>query len=355
MTHSKHTASRARSPWRMAASFLGGLLILVALLSATYVPWRMWASGLDVSYTSSKVEEATGRRVTRDVPARTVPLLHTAPPVESEPSDGALFAYLRVPSFSKAYRLPVWEGTERTVLDNMGAGHYRGTAMPGAVGNAAFAGHNTYADMADIRLLRPGDRVYVETAGHWYAYRVSSDPRVIAESDVEAVLSPGAPGAERGLTLQTCWPIMTEAHTDRRLIVYAAFDGWADKADGTPADLAESSKSVSTRLARTVRDVSRRVDAPVTGVLACCALAVWLVVDGMFWLMSHSRMRGEWRRGGTDPMAWLWRLNAGLFPSNRVAFALTRLVPYLLMWSAVVLACWRWLCPWMAGFIPDLG
>lgn len=342
------------SRFRSFIRILGGLIILIALLVATYVPWRMGASGMDMAYTSRQTEDVRHVGADTAVPEKVAAMRQDAPPVETTPSDGALFAWLRVPSFSKNFRLPVWEGTERTVLDRMGAGHYRGTAMPGGVGNAAFAGHNTYADLADIRLLKPGDRVYVETADHWYAYRVLSMPRIIPESDTAAVLSPSAPGVERGLTLQTCWPIMTEAHTSERMIVYAGFDGWADKTAGVPSDLAVSSMTHGERLVRRVESVSERLDAPVSGVLACCALAAWLITNGLFWLVSHERMRGEWRDPG-DPMAWLWRVNAGLFPDRPILFRLTRCIPYTLMWVGIILCCWRWLCPWMAGFMPDLG
>ena len=170
----RHSAHRTGGgAFRAVCRFTAELLAVLAVLLGSYVGWKAWGSGLDVSYASHWEEKATHTVIHEAKPGRVAAMRHTDPPVEAEPGNDELFAYLRVPSWSKQYHLPIWQGTAKTVLDKMGGGHYVTTAMPGQVGNSAIAGHNTYADMADIRLLTPGDVVYIETADYWYRYKVN--------------------------------------------------------------------------------------------------------------------------------------------------------------------------------------
>ena len=123
----------------------------------SFLAYRAWGSGLDVSYASHREEKATHTVIRKATPGHVAAMRHDDPPAEPNPGDDELFAYSRIPSWGRRYRLPVWEGTARTVLDKMGAGHYESTALPGQVGNSSYAGHNTYADMAEIGLLRRDD------------------------------------------------------------------------------------------------------------------------------------------------------------------------------------------------------
>lgn len=341
--HSVHRAGGGA--FRAVCRFVAELMAVTAVLLGSYVGWKAWGSGLDVSYTSHKEERAVHTVIHRAVPGKTAAMRHDDPPAEAEPADDELFAYIRVPSWGKRYRLPVWEGTAKTVLDKMGAGHYRGTAMPGQPGNSSFAGHNTYADMADIRLLKPGDVVYIETGSYWYRYKVNSSPEIIDQSDT-AVIGPDAAGAERGLTLQTCWPIMTATSVTHRMIVHGSFDGWAPKADGVPEEYAEATDTAMDKVARRIQTVSERLDMPVTGVLGLCALACWALLAAVGWLFSWRRAVAAFHGHGVGgPVTWLWRITPGLFPSSRIAHTATRLVPYALLWMGIILLFWRWGCP----------
>lgn len=102
-------------------------------------------------------------------------------------------------------------------------------------------------------------------------------------------------------------------------------------------------------MGRKVSTVSERLDMPVTGVLGFSCLACWILVSGVGWLFSRRRMVSYWHRDIGGPMTWLWRLNAGLLPSHTVVFTVTRLVPYALMWAALVLLSWRYACPPLAA------
>ena len=166
-----------RKAMNIICGILAELCALAVIFLGAYLAYDAKASSLDQSYVSHRQEQVSHRKIHKATPGKTATMRHTDPPAEAEPGDGELFAYLRVPSWGKQYRLPVWQGTAKTVLDEMGAGHYDTTAMPGQTGNSSLAGHNTYADMADIRLLKPGDVVYIETGSYWYRYRINSNPR----------------------------------------------------------------------------------------------------------------------------------------------------------------------------------
>lgn len=338
---------------RKAVNIICGILAevcaLAVILLGAYLAYDAKASGLDQSYVSHRQEQVSHRKIHKAAPGKTATMRHTDPLAETEPGDGELFAYLRVPSWSKQFRLPIWQGTAKTVLDKMGGGHYDTTAMPGQIGNSSYAGHNTYADMADIRLLKPGDVVYIETSSYWYRYKVNSNPEIVDQSRTD-VIAPDAAGVERGLTLQTCWPIMTGGNVTHRLIVHGGLDGWAPKSDGVPAEYAESTDTTIDKISRRIVTVSEKTDLPVTGVLGICALAIWILLDAIGWMCSHDRMADYWRQrdiGG--PITWLWRINAGIMPANTIVFTITRTIVFLVMWTAIILALWRWACPPLAA------
>ncbi|MFF3757963.1 class E sortase [Streptomyces sp. NPDC002185] len=146
----------------------------------------------------------------------------------SGPAPSDAFAVLRVPRLGLT--VPVAEGvSKRSVLDKGYAGHYPGTAGPGAVGNFALAGHrNTHGEpFRYINRLRDGDEISVRTRARTYVYRVdlvlaSTSPRdvgvirAVPRSLVKPSYGYSAPGAY--LTLTTCTPEFTSAY---RLVVWA--------------------------------------------------------------------------------------------------------------------------------------
>jgi sortase A len=83
-------------------------------------------------------------------------------------------------------------------------GHYPWTALPGQVGNSAFAGHRAGhgSPFLDFDRLKAGDAVELAQGRMVWVYRLVSNPRVIPIS-ADWVLDP-CPG--RALTLTTCWP-----------------------------------------------------------------------------------------------------------------------------------------------------
>ena len=93
-------------------------------------------------------------------------------PVGTAPAHGAAIGVIYVPRFGAEYSRPIIEGTSSDVIDTLGLGRYADTAMPGAVGNFAVAGHRQTrgAVLDNIHTLVPGDKIYVQTADGFYTY-----------------------------------------------------------------------------------------------------------------------------------------------------------------------------------------
>jgi LPXTG-site transpeptidase (sortase) family protein len=120
----------------------------------------------------------------------------------------------------------VVEGISGNAL-RAGAGHYPGTALPGAAtGNIAIAGHRTGfgEPFRHMELIRPGDTVDLVTPFGRYRYKVippfagHSNPWITGPTDWSVV----QPTPTASLTLTTCDPPHTSLH---RMIVRLALIG----------------------------------------------------------------------------------------------------------------------------------
>lgn len=233
---------------RLGVRSFGELCITVGLLLLLFVAWQLWWTDV--------VSERTQARITDDLatvwaapaalpvaPATPEPAAPAVPleppPPAPEPGWGEAFAVLRVPAFGAGYAVPVLQGTSLDVLED-GIGHYKGTGMPGAVGNFAVAGHRvTYGRPFNrVEELTPGDPVVVETREGWFVYRVR-DTLIVTPDRVDVIepvpQRPGAEPTERLLTLTTCHPMFSARE---RYIVHAVFDTWQPRAAGAPVALA---------------------------------------------------------------------------------------------------------------------
>ncbi len=143
--------------------------------------------------------------------------------LEARPGD--LVARIRIPTIGVDDI--VVAGVKKTDLKK-GPGHYPGTPLPGAPGNAAIAGHRTTYGAPFFRLndLRPGDPIFVATVttGQWFRYEVS-DTRIVRPQDNFVLL---AKKGRNTLTLTTCHPRYSAA---QRLIITADLVGTAVEQD----------------------------------------------------------------------------------------------------------------------------
>ena len=163
-------------------------------------------------------------------------------PVIAEPSEATTFATLHVPRWGYDYVKPISEGTDRQrVLDPLGIGHYKGTSMPGAVGNFAIAGHRTTygKPFSDINTLQVGDSLVVQTeVGLVRLHRDRSRHR---ESQLHGRDRARARKARRGAQRRVHHPhvVPPEVFCRQRYIVWGKLKYWAPTGNGYPSELLE--------------------------------------------------------------------------------------------------------------------
>jgi sortase A len=98
----------------------------------------------------------------------------------------------------------VVEGTTASAL-RAGAGHYPETPLPCEVGNVAIAGHRTTygRPFNHMDLLKPGDKITLETPIGTCTYEINAKPFTVSPRDVAVIANTPT---QATLTLTTCHP-----------------------------------------------------------------------------------------------------------------------------------------------------
>jgi sortase A len=241
----KRARATARRNQRVSViGVLGELLITAGVLVLLFLGWQLWFDALVDGNAQNAEAHEQSQEWNRGAPAA-APASPERPdpgePVVAEaPGEAEKFAVLIVPRLGADWAKPIREGIGTKDVLNLGIGHYPGTAMPGEVGNAAFAGHRTgYGNpLFDIVQLRVGDKIYVETADGWYQYGFRSMEYVMP--DGVGVLDPvpqvsGAQPGDRIITITSCNPAYSASE---RVIAYGVYETWYPRAGGPPAEIA---------------------------------------------------------------------------------------------------------------------
>ena len=102
----------------------------------------------------------------------------------------------------------------------MGAGHVRGTAMPGGLGNFVVAAHrDTY--FRPLAGIHAGMQMQVVTADGTYTYVVEST-KIVSPADVDVLDMGDVPE----MTLITCYPFHYIGSAPQRFVVQARLQGF---------------------------------------------------------------------------------------------------------------------------------
>lgn len=244
----RRPARPRRSVTRIIVHVFGELLVTVGIILLLFVAWELWWTNIE---SNSKQEEAvesffsdlelTPAPPTVENNVGGAPDTPTEVPVLAGSAPGETFAVVYVPRFGGDYTRPVTSGVSPAVLDNLGLGHYPQTAMPGAVGNFAVAGHrqSNGAVLDNIHTLVPGDRIHVQTRDGYYTY-VYRNTQIVLPDRVDVLApvptQPGAEPTERILTLTSCNP---RFGAQERIIAYAVMESFRPLAAGPPDDIAD--------------------------------------------------------------------------------------------------------------------
>ena len=122
------------------------------------------------STTSAPTTTSTVPRTTT-----TLALPHPTPPPADPYADVPVvqIGTIEIPKIGLVH--PIFEGVWLTVVDH-GPGHWPGSARPGQIGNAVFAGHRvTHTHpFLDLDQLAPGDKVIFDMPHGVYTYAITS-------------------------------------------------------------------------------------------------------------------------------------------------------------------------------------
>jgi sortase A len=229
---------------------VGELLITAGVLLGLYVVWELVWTDVEANQEAGQVLDVVKRQPGWVVAEGSEFARHRDPTAEPPPVDenplptpgfGDAWGSLHVPRWGLDYNTAIVEGTDRVKILNKGLiGHYVGTEGPGRVGNFATSAHRTtygkpYNKVADLQV---GDSLIVETAQHYYVYKMYATE--IVYPDAVRVIWPvpneeGAQPTKRIITLTTCHPMFS---AKQRFVVWGELEYWTDKADGPLEELA---------------------------------------------------------------------------------------------------------------------
>ena len=246
------------------------------------------------------------------------------------------------PALVWEWKRAIQEGVDPSILANLGLGHYEQTVMPGAMGNTAYAGHRTPSDLGYADRLQAGDAIIIQTNTTWYVYTVQKS-WIVPMSDVSVLDSQGD---ERTLTLTTCDPMYQVLHR-------------------TGSSFGRTSTIGPTR-----RTAFRR-NFPISSHPHQCRIPLR---TSPRWCATSQNMRPSRRCCSLlfSFCGWYSMESAGSLSAGNVsrrhlhgmcsrccgvcnaAPAAPRVILYMLMWMAILFACWAWLCPFLASNVPWL-
>ncbi|MGV3114870.1 class E sortase [Corynebacterium freneyi] len=239
------------------AGILGELLITFGVISALFVFYQLYWTG--VSTGKAQAQAADDLRSQWGAAAPVDPAAPPPPADGAQAADptmagygwgteGAPVAFLTAPN-AGIHDFVAFEGVDQGTLAN-GPGHYPGTALPGQVGNAAFAAHRdgNGAPFDNIDRLGTCDDIIVETSSAIFRYKVLPVDGLAGAGEAfdcvpEGTIVPGVPGrhivtpdqsqvvTSHGqasmVTFTTCHPQWSNTH---RLIVHGVLAGVEPKA-----------------------------------------------------------------------------------------------------------------------------
>lgn len=239
---------------RATAQVVGELLITAGVILLLFIAWQLWWTNVESDARQNEVVKQFAQELGKGLPPGTgtgnggtdpgqgtgEPVDYGEPVVAPAPIEAGTIGIVYIPRFGPNYTRPIVEGTSQAVLDTLGLGHYPSTAMPGAVGNFAVAGHRqTHGAVLDnIHTLVPGDRIYVQTRDGFYIY-IFRNSEIVLPSRMDVLLpvptQPGVAPSQSILTMTSCNP---RFGAQERIIAYSVMERWQPLSAGVPSEIA---------------------------------------------------------------------------------------------------------------------
>jgi sortase A len=216
---------------RAGARVVGELLITCGLVLLLFAAYEVWGKAALVNAHQRDLE----RQLAQDWDTVGVPTPSPAGTVGAGPAPGtgAPIGRLYVPRLGLHW--VIVQGVSPQEIRYV-PGHYPTSAMPGAVGNFAVAGHRSLGLFWDLDRLTPGDAVVAETREQYFVYRVTE--KLIVKPSAVEVIAPvpghrGQAATAAVLTLTTCNPRWDNY---QRLIIHGVLVRSQPRSAGLPVE-----------------------------------------------------------------------------------------------------------------------
>jgi sortase A len=231
---------------RKLIQIVGELLITLGVILLLFVAWQLWWTNVESDAKQSEIIKNFAQDLSGSAgpvasgPTAAAPVDYGPPKIAEAPGHGGTIGSMYIPRVGADYTRPIVQGTSTDVLDTLGLGHYSDSAMPGATGNFAVAGHRqTHGAVLDnIHTLVPGDKIYVQTKDGFYVY-VFRNNQIVLPSATDVLLpvptQPAARPTEGYLTMTSCNP---RVGSQERILAYSLLDHWQPASAGPPAEIA---------------------------------------------------------------------------------------------------------------------
>lgn len=246
------TAAPTRKPRRRVSviGVFGDLLVTAGVVVLLFVVWQLWIGDaiigaqfkdqgkeLSEQWAADPVAPVPSASATPAAPDQPAGPPTADPPALAQPADAERFGVVYIPRLGPDYHFTLAGGVSASrTLDPIGLGHYPDTAMPGAVGNFAIAGHRGShgAPFADLPSLRVGDAVVIEMQEGWFTYRFRN-LEYVQPDGVNVLLplpqQPQVEATDRVITMTTCSP---RYGFSERAIAYGVFESFTPRTDAGP-------------------------------------------------------------------------------------------------------------------------
>jgi sortase A len=221
------TAPR-RHLWRMPTVPVLAGLILVVLMSGVIVAVDESARGEAVA-SAAPASAGSALEAFEDLPLppTTTTTLAAAPAPQTRPAAAPVnerakvpivkIGEVRIPKIGLVH--PIFEGVTLTVVDH-GPGHWPGSAVPGQLGNAVFAGHRvTHSHpFRNVDKLVAGDEIIFVMPNGTFTYKMTKQ-EIVKPTDTWIV----NPTPTATLTLFACHPPGSAA---KRIVIRGEYVGF---------------------------------------------------------------------------------------------------------------------------------
>jgi sortase A len=201
-------------------------LILVVLMSGVIVAVDERGRGEAVAGAASALPGPEGEAfedlplppttVTTLAPAAPAPRTRPSAPPANERAKVPIvkIGQIRIPKIGLVH--PIFEGVTLTVIDH-GPGHWPGSAVPGQLGNAVFAGHRvTHSHpFRNVDKLVPGDEIIFVMPNGTFTYKMTKQ-EIVKPTDTWIV----NPTKDATVTLFACHPPGSAA---KRIVIRGVF------------------------------------------------------------------------------------------------------------------------------------